>query len=124
MEDDIRRWSIRSFVVSPENVSTILDAKPRSNLERAFATLLRNRVSFGGIMCGGSGFLKNGENGKGIASRWYPETLSRRVTDLTRLKNIRIIHGDGITEIEKRLHAWKPEQGQDRTSHGKIRITC
>jgi len=30
----------------------------------------------------GSGLIKNGEAGRGLASRWYPETLARRLSTL------------------------------------------
>jgi DNA adenine methylase len=45
----------------------------------AFATIIKNRVNRGGILANGASFIKNGENGKGITSRWYPETLRRRI---------------------------------------------
>lgn len=35
----------------------------------AFCTILKNRIFHGGILAKGSGMIKNGENGKGIASR-------------------------------------------------------
>lgn len=41
--------------------------------------------------------VKNGENGKGITSRWYPETLRRRIVDIIGVKDrIRFMEGDGI----------------------------
>jgi DNA adenine methylase len=43
---------------------------------------LKNRTLHGGILANGSGFLKYGENGKGIRSRWYPATLARRFQNL------------------------------------------
>lgn len=50
--------------------------------EKAFQTILRNRTLHGGILAEGAGFLKHGENGKGIHSRWYPATLAKRFSDL------------------------------------------
>jgi DNA adenine methylase len=50
--------------------------------EKAFQTILRNRTLHGGILAEGAGFLKHGENGKGIHSRWYPATLAKRFNDL------------------------------------------
>ena len=50
--------------------------------EKAFQTILRNRTLHGGILAEGAGFLKHGENGKGIRSRWYPATLAKRFNDL------------------------------------------
>ena len=37
---------------------------------------------YGGILAEGSTFLKYGENGKGIHSRWYPLTLAKRFLNL------------------------------------------
>ena len=50
--------------------------------ERAFQTILKNRTQHGGILAHGSGFLKHGENGKGIKSRWYPTTIANRFENL------------------------------------------
>ncbi len=50
--------------------------------EKAFQTILKNRTFHGGILAEGSGFLKHGENGKGIRSRWYPTTLAKRFDNL------------------------------------------
>ncbi len=68
----------------------------------AFRTLLRNRVQHGGILAHGASLMKNGENGKGITSRWYPETLARRIRDIAGIKErISFIQGDGISYLQK-----------------------
>jgi DNA adenine methylase len=54
---------------------------------RAFATIIKNRVNRGGILANGASFIKNGENGKGITSRWYPETLRRRILAIAQVKD-------------------------------------
>jgi DNA adenine methylase len=70
--------------------------------ERAFQTILKNRTFHGGILAEGSGFLKHGENGKGISSRWYPATLARRFTDLNLIASqIDFRHEDGIGVIRQ-----------------------
>jgi DNA adenine methylase len=51
-----------------------------------FATIIKNRVNRGGILANGASFIKNGENGKGITSRWYSETLRRRILDIAQVK--------------------------------------
>ncbi|HYX05848.1 MAG TPA: DNA adenine methylase [Bacteroidales bacterium] len=71
--------AIKLFEVTKENVDRILKKSLQSPEERAFAILLRNRVSHGGIIAEGSGYIKYGENGRGIRSRWYPETLVSRI---------------------------------------------
>jgi DNA adenine methylase len=86
-----------NFKLSHEAVTAVLSGTPRALHERAFATMLRNRISRGGIMAPGAGVVKKGENGRGLASRWYPKTLRRRILDIVALKErIRFIQGDGI----------------------------
>src|SRR5581483_2642632 len=88
---------IAHFHLTPETVQEEITRIPRDTRERAFQTLLRNRVNRGGILAPGTGRLKNGENGKGIASRWYPQTLRTRINNIALIKDrIRFIHGDGL----------------------------
>ena len=68
----------------------------------AFQTILRNRTLHGGILAPGSGLLKHGENGKGIRSRWYPETLRKRIQNIKFVREkITFIQDDGIETIKK-----------------------
>lgn len=91
---------IVEFEVSIQSVRDILDAKPRSLLDKAFATIIRNRMNRGGILAPGASIMKNGENGKGLLSRWYPETLKRRILDISTIANrVRFIQGDGIENL-------------------------
>lgn len=85
------------FDLTPESAHEIL-CKPQPTLrETAFRTLLKNRINHGGILAPGVGILKHGENGKGIKSRWYPETLQRRILDIVSQRDrIRFIEGDGM----------------------------
>ena len=65
---------IGDFVMTLSNVQETLSKSPRSTREKAFQTILKNRVYHGGILAPGSSLIKNGEKGKGISSRWYPQT--------------------------------------------------
>lgn len=95
---------IVSFEMTYENAKTALEKTPRSTDEKAFQTILRNRVSHGGIMAPGAGLIKNGENGKGISSRWYPETLARRILDIGTIRNkISFVQDDAFKVIEDYL---------------------
>lgn len=88
---------IGEFQVSHEIVRDVLNRAHKSLLDRAFATLLRNRVQRGGILAPGASLMKHGENGRGLASRWYPHTLIKRIQDIRSRKNsITFVHGDGI----------------------------
>ncbi len=92
---------ILTFRMTRERVVTELSREPNSTEERAFHTILRNRVQRGGIMAPGASLVKNGEKGRGIASRWYPETLA------TRIRNI-VEHRHRIEFIEDNAFAVIP----------------
>lgn len=90
------------FHLSPDSAKELLARKSRTIRLKAFQTIIQNRINHGGIMAPGAGSLKYGENGRGILSRWYPETLRRRILDISHLrKNIRFVQGDGIEIIHK-----------------------
>ena len=45
---------------------------------------------------------KHGENGKGVKSRWYAQTLAKRIRNIQRFRDkITFIQGDGIAIIEE-----------------------
>lgn len=88
---------ILGFNMTHETVAEELGKTGGSLREIAFRTLLRNRASHGGIMAPGAGLIKNGESGRGIASRWYPLTLAKRVRDIGRIRDrIAFVKGDGV----------------------------
>ncbi len=92
---------ITSFEMTLPNLREELAKTPSSTRTLAFHTLLRNRTYHGGILAPGSGILKYGENGKGITSRWYPRTLSRRITNIKHVRHkITFLEADGIGAIE------------------------
>jgi DNA adenine methylase len=94
---------ILSFVPERDAVLAALAIPPADDVDQAFLTILRNRVQRGGIMAPGAGLLKAGENGKGLASRWYPETLVRRLDHIRRLADAGILsfsEGDALDAIE------------------------
>ena len=94
---------VAHFEMSVESVRSVLRAEPSSVRERAFATLLKNRVQRGGILAPGASVMKAGENGRGISSRWYPETLRRRILSIAHLRDrITFVQGDGISYIRER----------------------
>jgi DNA adenine methylase len=103
-----RDWLIHQIAtveIEPENVQHLLRRHPHSMRERAFQTILRNRISHGGILADGAGLIKNGENGKGLTSRWYPETLKRRIADIAIIANrLEFIEGDGLKVMEHNVN--------------------
>lgn len=99
---------ILNFKMTHESLAEELKKSGGSLRELAFRTLLRNRTSHGGIMAPGAGFIKNGENGKGITSRWYSLTLAQRIRDIGRIEDrIEFYHGDGLNVIHE--HAEQPD---------------
>jgi len=93
---------IITFEVTAKAANSVFQQKPRSIRERAFQTIVRNRLQHGGILAPGAGLVKNGENGKGLKSRWYPETLKRRISDIQEIKHkITFFNGDGVEVIGK-----------------------
>ena len=70
---------ILAYDLTRENITSLLDEVPATMRERALQTVVRNRVTRGGILAPGVGLLNFGENGKGIRSRWYPQTLAKRI---------------------------------------------
>ena len=55
-------------------------------------------------MAPGAGLVKNGENNRGIGSRWYPETLARRIREISmNLDRISFYSGDGFMLIDEYL---------------------
>jgi len=106
-----REWLVRNIEnvkITHENVRKLLTKSPRSLRERAFGTILRNRLSHGGILAHGAGLIKNGENGKGLKSRWYVATLCQRILDIGEVKDkIKFIQGDGLDIISKNLEQKK-----------------
>ena len=95
---------ILSFDLNEENVRNELKRQNVELKERAFQVLLRNRTFHSGILAPGSTFLKSGEAGKGLASRWYPETLAKRISAIHEKRHrINFVHGNGLTAISQNL---------------------
>lgn len=95
---------ILEFELSVRTAERALSRRPRSTLDHAFQTILRNRVSHGGIMAPGSGLTKTGEGGKGISSRWYPETLANRIVAIGAIRSkLEFVHGSAFDVIPEYL---------------------
>ncbi|HEV3317097.1 MAG TPA: DNA adenine methylase [Candidatus Angelobacter sp.] len=91
---------IVNFPISKRAVRAALKGNTGSQLSRAFNTLLKNRVRRGGIMTEDASLLNLGENGRGVKSRWYPETLEKRIDAISQhRKKISFFWGDGLEFI-------------------------
>jgi DNA adenine methylase len=92
---------ILNFNLNTQNVNLILESDINSLEDKAFRTILKNRVFHGGILASGAGKIKNGENGKGINSRWYPKTLYNRISSMNHIsQKVNFIKGDGFDTIK------------------------
>lgn len=88
---------IETFEFTEESVRAELAMPGCFEMKLAFQTILRNRAQRGGIMAPGAGLMRTGENGKGVASRWYPETLARRIRAIVEYRDrINFSNGDGL----------------------------
>lgn len=100
--------SITDFEMNEDNLNAALERPAASTQELAFQTILKNRTHRGGILAPGAGRIKQGESGKGLLSRWYPETIRRRILAIAEVRNrITFIEGDGLKVA--RQYASDPE---------------
>lgn len=82
-------------------------SSPSTLEEHGFRTLVLNRTRRGGILAPGASFCRNGENGKGVLSRWYPETLSSRLSAIREHSDrITFLEGDGMKLLPFLLRGW------------------
>jgi DNA adenine methylase len=95
---------ILTFPFSKESVFEVLGHPEVGDLETAFKCLLKNRVQRGGILAPGAGLLRMGENGRGLSSRWYPQTLAKRIEKIVHLRNrLEFIQSDAFSVIRRFL---------------------
>lgn len=97
---------IQTFDMTMDNAREVLSSTMGGVREQAFRTILKNRTFHGGILAPGATFIKHGENGKGLKSRWYPETLAARITAIGAIRDrFTFLCGDGIEVMQE--HARK-----------------
>lgn len=95
---------IIKFDLTLDSAKSLIASHPKSVKNLALKTIIKNRISHGGILADGAGILKNGEKGKGILSRWYPKTLKKRILNISKVrKKIKFIQGDGFQLLKENL---------------------
>ncbi len=93
---------ILEFDLTKESVIREISRSDVNMKTKAFQTILKNRTFHGGILAEGAGFIKYGENGKGIRSRWYPSTLAKRFFALSLIADrIDFRQEDGLDVISE-----------------------
>ncbi len=95
---------IMHFELTSDSAKEAIANANQSLRDLAFATVVKNRVNRGGILADGASFVKHGENGKGILSRWYPATLKRRILEIHHVRErLHFLYGDAfdVCEVNK-----------------------
>jgi DNA adenine methylase len=88
---------VMTFAVTTQSVDALLGTAPNSTVDQALRTIVANRVNHGGILAPGVGRVRAGERGNGLASRWYPRTLARRMsTIVTARERLKFACADGL----------------------------
>ena len=101
--EDLREC-IAKFVPTRERVEALQSSNPKTVLEKGFRTLVLNRTRRGGILAKGASLSRSGENGKGLMSRWYPETTIARLEQIDwHGARIDFRHTDGLQLLEEEL---------------------
>ena len=87
------RERVMAFHPTTESIGHLAESDVAGVVEHGFRTLVLNRTRRGGILAPGASLQRKGENGKGILSRWYPQTIDDRLAEIER-------HADKITFCE------------------------
>ena len=92
------------FEPTRDSVNALAHRIPEDLVERGFRTLVLNRTRRGGILAPGASLSRAGENGKGVSSRWYPETIIKRLREITEhADRIGFSETDGLKWLEDLL---------------------
>ncbi len=93
---------VRAFDPTRDGIQALTRSAPTDTVERGFRTLVLNRVRRGGILAPGASLSRVGENGKGLRSRWYPETLAKRLEAIgTHAYRIEFKTDDGMSVLRE-----------------------
>ncbi len=98
---------IARFEPTIERLRELEQVPPATVAEHGFRTLVFNRTRRGGVLAPGASFSRNGENGRGVLSRWYPETLATRLAAIREYAGrIVFAEGDGLKVLPILLRGW------------------
>ena len=95
---------VTRFTLTRESVEALARQHPDDVVHRGFRTLVLNRTRRGGILAPGASLTRVGENGNGVASRWYPDTLAKRLRGIANYADqIGFCETDGMRLLEAAL---------------------
>lgn len=98
---------VRRFEPTVERVRELERLAPATLADHGFRTLALNRTRRGGVLAPGASFCRKGENGKGVLSRWYPETLAKRLAAIEKYAGRFVfMEGDGEKALPILLRGW------------------
>ena len=104
------RTMVKEFVLTRDSIEGLALQRPESVVGWGFRTLVLNRTRRGGILANGAALTRDGENGKGLKSRWYPETTNKRLSAVSRYSDrILFRETDGLGLLEETLDNAGPE---------------
>ena len=92
-------------------VQRIADQSSDNIVEQGFRALVLNRTRRGGILADGASLIRSGENGHGLASRWYPETIAQRLGAIAEhAGRIELRETDGVELLRETLISVEPSR--------------
>ena len=95
---------IRLFDPTRRTIEHLTQRIPQTVVDHGFRTLVLNRTRRGGILANGAALNRSGENGKGVASRWYPDTIVQRLEAIERqASRIDFCETDGLDLLDEYL---------------------
>ena len=95
---------VAQFTLTYDSVAELGGQIPSGVAEHGFRTLVLNRTRRGGILAEGASLNRSGENGKGVASRWYPDTIIQRLRAVAEYVDQIDFHEiDGMLLLEREL---------------------
>lgn len=105
----LQDW-LRQFDPTHERLRDLERTPPATVAEHGWRTLVLNRTRRGGVLAPGASFSRNGENGRGVLSRWYPDTLARRLAAIepyAEAERLVFAEGDGMKLLPPLLYGWE-----------------
>lgn len=92
---------INAFAPERTVVERLANTVPDTVVDHGFRTLVLNRTRRGGVLARGASLTRKGENGAGVASRWYADTLAQRLRGIAQYADrLSFYEGDGIGIME------------------------
>ena len=98
------KTKVKEFVLTRDAVERLALQRPETVVGWGFRTLVLNRTRRGGILADGAALARVGENGKGLKSRWYPETTIKRLAAISKYASrIEFRETNGLELLEDSL---------------------